>query len=161
LAGEILRLQSNEIVLGKNGAEYIIFFDTSVDRTFRLVKFPIRSDTWQQQVRIEPQVPTPKASPKEPFERMSFARIRASSRTERTKSIMLDVYRHPRVKDFTTNTSLMRKAGISNYKTSPKRFWPLFLIAQFQVRSLPTILSRWSGTPHRTLGQTGLGKDRH
>ena len=32
------------------------------------------------------------------------------------KKDMLDVYRHPLVKGFTTNPSLMRKAGIANYE---------------------------------------------
>ena len=61
------------------------------------------------------------------------------------KKDMLDVYRHPLVKGFTTNPSLMRKAEIANYEGFAKEFWPLYLTAQFHSRFLPTTLSRWSG----------------
>src|SRR3954468_7341254 len=36
------------------------------------------------------------------------------------KAAMLDVYKNPYVKGFTTNPSLMRKAGVSDYEAAPK-----------------------------------------
>ena len=37
---------------------------------------------------------------------------------------MLDMYRNPHIKGFTTNPTLMRKAGITDYRASPARCSP-------------------------------------
>ena len=57
---------------------------------------------------------------------------------------MLDMYHHPSIKGFTTNPTLMRKAGIADYQAFAHSFVRPFPTARYRSKSSRTIWPKWS-----------------
>ena len=72
-------------------------------------------------------------------------------RRRRRPAGMLELYRNPLIKGFTTNPTLMRKAGITDYRgvrpRHPRRRFPT---GRSRSRSSPTISPRWRRRPARS-----------
>ena len=52
---------------------------------------------------------------------------------------ILALYKNPLIKGFTTNPSLMRKAGIEDYEAFARRLVQAIRIGRFRLRFSPTI----------------------
>ena len=64
------------------------------------------------------------------------------------KAGMLEMYKNPYVKGFTTNPTLMRKAGVTDYEAAAKDIvHGHSRTARFRSRCSPTTSPRWSGRP--------------
>ena len=62
---------------------------------------------------------------------------------------MLDLYRNPLIKGFTTNPTLMRNAGIADYEAFARDILKAIPDRPISLKSSPTNLRRWS---HRLAG---------
>ena len=60
---------------------------------------------------------------------------------------ILDLYRNPLIKGFTTNPTLMRKAGITDYEAFARDILRRFPTGRSRSRSSLTISPRWKLRP--------------
>jgi transaldolase len=63
---------------------------------------------------------------------------------------MLAMYRSPHVKGFTTNPTLMRKAGVTDYRAFARDVLAAIRIGRSRSRSSPTTRPRWSARRARS-----------
>ena len=69
---------------------------------------------------------------------------------------MLRHYANPLISGFTTNPTLMRKAGISEYEGFARDILPLSRIVRCPSRCFPTSFRKWSA--RRTRSRAGVGR---
>jgi transaldolase len=58
---------------------------------------------------------------------------------------MLELYRRPYIKGFTTNPTLMRKAGVTDYRHFAARYSMRFRIVPSPSKCFRTNFPRWNG----------------
>src|SRR5579871_1464817 len=60
------------------------------------------------------------------------------------RNAMLDLYRNPLIQGFTTNPTLMRKAGVTDYRAFARDILDAIRDRPISLKSSPTILPRWN-----------------
>ena len=64
---------------------------------------------------------------------------------------MLDMYENGNVQGFTTNPSLMKKGGVTDYRAFAKEVLAHITDVSVSLRSLPTTSRPWRSRPARSL----------